>query len=382
MKYDIFSEEHELFRDQLKRFFAEKVFPFAEEWAEKRESPRSIWMEMGKMGFLGFCYDPEYGGVGADDLFRVVMAEEVARCGSPGFGVGVCGHNDMSTTYINLLGNHEQKLKWLTPCTTGEAVCAIAVTEPGTGSDVAAIATRAEKKDDKYIVNGQKTFISNGYYGDLLVTAVKTDTKAEPAHSGISLLVIEKDRKGVTANKLEKIGGHASDTAEIFFEDVEVPAENLLGEEGQGFYAIMKNFQMERLIAGVISVETAQYILEKTIEYTKERVAFKRPISKFQVIRHKLVDMATEIELNRALGYQCALRYTKGDDVTKEISMYKASAGEMVNKVAYDATQLHGGYGYMAEYEVARLYSDLRAVSIAGGTTEVMKEIIARLMGI
>jgi acyl-CoA dehydrogenase len=382
MNYDLFSSEHEQFRTQLKRFFAEKVAPNALEWEEKREIPRWIWKEMGKMGFLGFCYDPAYGGVGADDLFRVVMAEELSRCGEAAFGVSVAGHNDMSTTYINLLGTHEQKLKWLAPCTTGDAVCAIAVTEPGAGSDVAAISTRAEKKGDVYIVNGQKTFISNGYYGDILVTAVKTDPKADPPHTGISLLIIERNAPGVTARKLEKIGGHATDTAEIFFEDVKVPAENLLGEEGQGFYAVMKNFQMERLIAGVLCVEIAQYILEKTIEYTKERVVFKRPISKFQVVRHKLVDMATMIELNRAFGYACASRYSKGDDITKEISMFKAEAAEMVNRVVYDATQLYGGYGYMAEYEVARLYPDLRAVTIAGGSTEIMKEIIARYLGI
>ena len=382
MNYDLFSSEHEEFRRQLRRFFADKVAPYREEWDEKREIPRSIWLEMGKMGFLGFCYDPEYGGVGADDLFRVVMAEELARCGNVSFGVSVAGHNDMSTTYIDLLGNHEQKLKWLTPTTTGEAVCAIAVTEPGTGSDVAAISTRADKKGDRYVINGQKTFISNGYYGDIFVTAVKTDLKAEPPHAGISLIVVEKGTPGLSSQKLEKIGGHSTDTAEVFFEDVEVPVENLLGEEGQGFYAVMKNFQMERLVAGIICVEAAQYILEKTIEYTKERVAFKRPISKFQVVRHKLVDMATQIELNRALGYQAASRYIKGEDVTKEISMFKAEAAEMVNRVVYDATQLYGGYGYMAEYEVARLYSDLRAVTIAGGTTEIMKEIIARLMGL
>lgn len=382
MQYDIFSEEHEEFRRQLKKFFAEKVAPFRDEWDAKRQIPRSIWNEMGKMGFLGFCYDPEYGGLGVDVLFRIVMAEELALSGNAAFGVAVAGHNDMSTTYINLLGTHEQKLKWLTPCISGETVCAIAVTEPGAGSDVAAIKTRAEKKGDKYVINGQKTFITNGFYGDYLVTAVKTDMSADPPFKGISLILIERERSGVTSRKLEKIGAHSTDTAEIFFEDVEVPEENLLGQEGQGFYAVMQNFQLERLIAGILCVELAQYVLDKTIEYTKEREAFGRPISKFQVVKHKLVDMATAVEMNRAFGYQCALQYTKGRDVTKEISMYKAEAAEMVNRVVYDATQLHGGYGYMYEYEVARLYSDLRGVSIAGGTTEIMKEIIARFMGL
>ena len=382
MEYNIFSSEHEQFRDQLKKFFADKVAPYAEEWDDKREIPRSIWKEMGEMGFLGFCYDPEYGGVGADPLFRVVMVEELARCGVSGFGVSVAGHNDMGTAYINLLGTDEQKKRWLTPCITGDAVCAIAVTEPGAGSDVAAITARAEKKGDNYIINGQKTFITNGYYGDIMVVAVKTDPKAEPPFKGISLMIVEKGTPGFTASKLEKIGAHCSDTAELFFEDVTVPKENLLGEEGSGFYAIMQNFQLERLVIAALSVESAQLVLEQTIEYTKERSAFGKPISKFQVVRHKLVDMATEIELNRALVYQCAKAYARGEDVTKEISMVKAASGEMINRIVYQATQLFGGYGYMKEYQVARFYTDVRAVSIAGGATEIMKEIIARLMGI
>ena len=382
MDYDIFSGEHEEFRRQLRRFFSDRVTPHIEEWDEKREIPRSIWQEMGKMGFLGFCYDPKYGGVGADELFRIVMAEELARSGSLGFGVSVAVHNDMSSTYIDLLGDHEQKLRWLGPCCAGEAVCAIAVTEPGTGSDVAAISARAGKEGDTYVINGQKTFITNGYYADILIVAVKTDTKAEPPRRGISLIVVEKGTPGLSAQKLDKIGSHASDTAEIFFEDVRVPKENLLGEENRGFYAIMENFQLERLVLSLLALETAQYILEETIEYTKERVAFKRPISKFQVVRHKLVDMATQIELNRALAYGCASRFARGEDVTKEISMLKTSATEMTNRVVYDATQLYGGYGYMAEYRVARLYADLKALSYTGGTTEIMKEIIARSMGL
>jgi acyl-CoA dehydrogenase len=382
MEYDVFNEEHGQFRAQLRRFLSDKVTPHAAEWEQKRQIPREIWQEMGKLGFLGFCYDPAYGGVGADDLFRVVMSEEMARCSAGGFGVAVCAHNDMSTTYIDLLGTHEQKLRWLKPCTTGKKVCAIAVTEPGAGSDVAGIATRAERKGDHYVIEGQKTFITNGYYGDLLVTAVKTDTKAIPPHKGISLIVVEKGMKGVSARKLEKIGGHASDTAEIFFDQVEVPVEHLLGAEGQAFYAIMKNFQLERLVATILAVSFAQHILELTLDHAKQRVAFGKPIAKFQAVRHKLAEMATAIELNRALSYQCAIQYAKGVDVTKEISMLKYSSAEMVNRVAYDATQLFGGYGYMAEYEVARLYADLRAVTIAGGTTEIMKDIVGRLMGL
>ncbi|HPQ44787.1 MAG TPA: acyl-CoA dehydrogenase family protein [Syntrophales bacterium] len=382
MKTLLFTEEHNQFREQIRRFFAKRVTPYAEQWDEKREIPRSIWKEMGELGFLGFCYDPKYGGAGADEIFRVVMGEELACAGSSGLTIAVAGHNDMATKYIDLMGNDEQKHRWLTPCITGDAVCAIAITEPGAGSDVASLTTRAEKKGDSYIINGQKTFITNGYYGDILVTAAKTDTNADPAYQGVSLFVIEKGMPGVSANKLEKVGCHASDTAEIFFEDVEVPAENLLGGEGEGFVAIMKNFQLERLSVGVLSVAIAQHILDKTLEYARERIVFKKPISKFQVIKHQLVDMALEIEMNRAFVYQCAYHYARGEDVTKEISMLKISAAEMVNRIAYRATQIYGGYGFMAEYEVARLYADLRPVTIAGGTTEIMKELVSRYLGI
>ena len=382
MKFDIFGDEHRQFRSQLKKFFSQRVAPYADEWDEKREIPRSIWRELGQMGFLGFCYEPQYGGVGADELFRIVMAEELARCGNTAFGLAVAVHNDMATTYINLLGSDEQKKRWLIPASKGEAVCAIAVTEPGAGSDVAAISTKADKKGDHYILNGQKTFITNGYYGDLYITAVKTDAQIQPAYKGISLIAVERNTPGVVAKKLKKVGAHSTDTAEIFFEDAEVPVGNLLGGEGQGFYALMKNFQLERLIAGFIFVETAHYILEKTLEYTQQRVAFSKPLSKFQVVKHKLVDMAVQVELHRCLAYECAIRYARGEDVTKEISMLKAASGEMVNRVSYDATQLHGGYGFMEEYEVAKLYRDLRAVTIAGGSTEVMKELIGRLMGL
>lgn len=382
MKSLLFTEEHNQFRGQLRKFFARHVTPHAMEWDEKREIPRSIWKKMGDLGFLGFCYDPAYGGAGADEIFRVVMGEELARSGSSGLTIAVAGHNDMATKYIDLMGSDEQKHRWLTPCIRGDAVCAIAITEPGAGSDVAAITTRAEKKGGSYIINGQKTFITNGYYGDLLVTAVRTDPAAEPAFKGVSLIVIERGTPGVTASKLEKIGCHASDTAEIFFEDVEVPAENLLGGEGQGFVAIMKNFQLERLSIGVLSVAVAQHIFDKTIEYARERIAFKKPISKFQVIRHQLVDMALEIEMNRSFLYQCAYHYAKGEDITKEISMLKIGSAEMVNRIAYRATQIYGGYGFMAEYDVARLYADLRPVTIAGGTTEIMKELVSRYLGI
>ena len=382
MAYSIFTSEHEQFRGQLKKFLAEKVTPFAPEWEQNREIPRSIWHEMGEMGFLGFCYDPEFGGLGVDDLFRVVMAEEMGKCGCLGFAVSVGVHNDMSTTYINDLGTEEQKQRWLSPCITGKSVCAIAITDPGAGSDVANIATSVERKGNAYVLNGQKTFITNGHYADVIIVAAKTNKNAEPPHRGISLFVVERGTPGLSSRKLEKIGCHESDTAEIFFDDVKLTDQNLLGKEGQGFYALMNNLQLERLILSVEGIGVTQYILDKTIAYAKERKAFGKTLSEMPVIRHKLVDMATTIEQNRAFAYLCAARAAEGEDIAKEISMLKACVGDMVNRIGYDATEIHGGYGYMAEYEVARLYTDIRSLSIIGGTTEIMKEIIARKIGL
>jgi acyl-CoA dehydrogenase len=382
MTYDIFTDEHEQFRAQLAKFLADRVTPFILEWEAKREIPRTIWNEMGQMGFLGFCYDPAYGGLGVDDIFRVVMAEELGKCGCLGFAVSVTVHNDMSTTYLADLGTDEQKKRWLSPCIAGKSVCAIAITDPGAGSDVAGIATAVERKGDTYILNGQKTFITNGHYSDVIVVAAKTDKKADPPHRGISLFVVERGTPGLTTRKLEKIGCHASDTAELFFDDVKLTSENLLGKEGQGFYALMSKLQLERLILAVEGLGAAQYVLDKTVGYARERKAFGKTISSFQAIRHKLADMATAIEQARAFAYVCAARFARGEDVVAEISMLKASVGEMTNRVAYDATQIHGGYGYMAEYDVARMYGDIRSLSIIGGTTEIMKEIIARRMGL
>ncbi len=382
MAYDIFTDEHEQFRIQLAKFLADRVTPFVAEWEAKREIPRFIWNELGQMGFLGFCYDPAYGGLGVDPLFRVVMAEELGKCGCLGFAVSVAVHNDMSTTYLADLGTDEQKKRWLSPCIAGTAVCAIAITDPGAGSDVAGITTAAEKKGDGWVLNGQKTFITNGHYADVIVVAAKTDKKADPPHRGVSLFVVERGTAGLTTRKLEKIGCHASDTAEIFFDDVKLTKDNLLGKEGQGFYALMAKLQLERLILSVEAIGASRYVLEKTIAYARERKAFGKPITGLQVIRHKLADMATAVEQARAFAYVCADRFAKGKDAVAEISMLKASVGEMVNHVAYDATQIHGGYGYMAEYDVARTYTDIRSFSIIGGTTEIMKEIIARKMGI
>ena len=382
MTYDIFSSEHEQFRGQLRKFLSERVVPFSPEWEKNREIPRSIWREMGSMGFLGFCYDPAYGGLAVDDMFRVVMADEMGRSGCLGFAISVAVHNDMSTTYLNDLGTDEQKKRWLSPCVTGEAVCAIAITDPGAGSDVARISMSAERRGDTYILNGQKTFITNGHYADVIIVAAKTDKGATPPQRGVSLFVVERGTPGLSSRKLEKIGCHASDTAEIFFDDVKVSDQNLLGKEGQGFYALMNKLQLERLIISVIGLGAAQYALDKAVTHARERKAFGKTLTEFQVIRHRLADIASQIEQSRAFAHYCATRFAKGDEIVKEISMLKACSTEMVNRIAYDTTQIFGGYGYMAEYDVARLYGDIRSLSIIGGTTDIMREIIARRMGL
>lgn len=383
MEYSIFSEEHEIFRRQVANFVDREVRPHVEAWEEEGRIPRELWYRMGELGFLGFCYDPQYGGSGADHLFSVVLAQELTRSRSSGLSAAVTVHNDMSTTYIDLLGTHEQKKRFLTPCTTGEAICCIAITEPGAGSDVAGIRTTARRDGDAYIINGQKTFITNGYYADILVVAVKTDPEAHPPYSGISLLVVEKDAPGFSrGRKLLKMGTHASDTGELFFEDCRVPAENLLGKEGDGFKAIMMNFQKERLIAAVSAITSCEMMLEDTIRYCRERKAFGRSISSFQVNAHKLVDMATRIEMAKLFVLHCCEAFNEGREIVKEISMAKYYTAELANRVAYHCVQLHGGYGYMQEYPICRAYTDVRMLSIAGGTTEIMKEIVARFMGL
>jgi acyl-CoA dehydrogenase len=313
----------------------------------------------------------------------VVLAQELGKSRSGGLAGAVTVHNDMSTTYIDLLGSHEQKKRFLTPCTTGEAICCIAITEPGAGSDVAGIRTTARRDGDAYVIDGQKTFITNGYYADILVVAAKTDPKATPAHRGISLLVVPAETPGFTrGRKLDKMGSHLSDTAELFFEGCRVPTAHLLGHEGDGFKAIMMNFQKERLIASVLAISACEIMLEGTIDYCRERKAFGRRISSFQVNAHRIVDMATRIEMARLLVLHCCEAFAKGRNVVKEISMAKYYTADLANRVAYDCVQLHGGYGYMREYPICRAYMDVRAMSIAGGTTEIMKEIVAKNMGL
>jgi acyl-CoA dehydrogenase len=378
---DIFREEHNIFRQSLRAFLEKEVKPYLLEWRKNRQIPRSIWRRMGEQGFLGYWLDEKYGGVNADFLYSLVLIEEMHRAGAWELAAAVGVHNDITMPYINMLGTEEQKKRWLPPCCTGEYISAIGMTEPGAGSDLQAIRTHAIRDGDEYIINGQKTFITNGYYCDLIVLAVKTDLHVQPAYKGVSLIVVENGTPGfIKSRKLEKMGLHASDTAELFFEDCRVPVDNLLGKEGEGFIPMMRNLQQERLVSALGAVLSAERMLEITIAYCKTRTVFGKPISRHQHNAFKIVEMATEIEMAKNFTYHLVEEHLQKNDITKKVSMAKWYNAELANRVAYQCVQLHGGYGYMDEYEICRHALDVRMGSIAAGTTEVMKMIIARLM--
>jgi acyl-CoA dehydrogenase len=376
-----FTDEHEALRESLRSFVEREIRPHAPEWEEAREFPRELYSRMAELGFLGIGYPEEYGGQGGDAVHDAVFAEEMARCGSGGVSAGIGAHVGIATPPIFKFGTEEQKQRWLVPAIKGEKIGALAITEPGGGSDVAALKTFARREDGEYVVNGSKTFITNGVRADFYVTAVKT-TK-EGGHQGISFLVLEKVMPGFeVSRKLEKLGWHASDTGELSFSDVHVPAENLLGEENQGFYLIMANFQWERLAMALGAVGGMQATFERTLAYVKEREAFGRQIGRFQVVRHKIAEMATKIEACRDLTYHALRLFVSGQDALQEVSSAKLLACRAAVEVADDAVQLHGGYGYMREYDVERALRDARLGPIGGGTDEIMKEIIGKQLGL
>ncbi len=380
MYRDIFKEEHRILRESLKRFVEKEIAPYVDQWEEEKEIPKSLYKKMGAMGYLGIRYPKEYGGSEGDIFMTIVLAEEIARCRSGGVTISVTAHTDMASPHLAREGNENQKEIYLPPIIRGEKLCAIAVTEPDAGSDVAGIKTIARKDGDSYILNGSKTFITNGYQADILFVAAKTSP--EKGHRGISMFIVENDTPGFSVRKLNKMGWLASDTGELTFEDCRITCENLLGEEGQGFYYIMTNFQEERLVISAICVSEANQAMEYTISYAQQRQTFGKLLSQQQVIRHKLADMAIQIEAGRQLVYQCGRMYSWGLDWSKEISICKAFCGELVNRVAYECLQIHGGFGYMKEYPIERMYRDVRVWSIGGGPTEVMKNDIANRLHI
>lgn len=381
MQHPYLNEDHEIFRQSLRKFLEKEAYPFYDQWEEERMIPRSFWKKMGEQGFLCPDIDEKYGGSEVDWGFAVVINEELERVGSGLIGIGL--HNDIVVPYITAYGTEEQKQRWLPKCVTGDMITAIAMTEPGTGSDLANIKTTAKLDGDHYIVNGQKTFITNGIQSDLVVVAVKTNLQAVPKHKGVSLLVIERDTPGFTrGRKLNKVGLHSQDTAELIFEDCRVPKENLLGEEGNGFLYLMEKLQQERLLVAIGAQTASEVMLKMTMDYVKSREAFGKPVSQFQNTQFKLVEMATDIEMGRAFLDQLIGEHMEGKNVVTKVSMAKWKLTDIAKRIATECMQLHGGYGYMEEYEISRRFRDIPVSSIYAGTNEIMKTIIAKNLGL
>jgi len=373
-----FTEEHDLFRNSLRAFLQKEAIPYIDQWEEDRRTPRDIWKKMGDMGFLGLSYPEEYGGLGLDFFYDVVFNEELGRTNSGGFCITQQVTQYMSGPYILKYGSEELKQKYLPGIISGDLICSIGITEPGAGSDAQNIQTRAVKEGDHYIVNGSKTFITNGVYGDFIVTVVKTNPDAGAA--GVSLLVIDRQAEGVSATKLKKLGWHSSDTAELRFDNVKVPATNLVGEEGKGFYYLMNGLQLERLAAVPAAVSGMEHAIQVSLQYMSEREAFGRPINKFQVLRHRIAQMSAEIESLKAFSYTCCKMFADGVYDVKLCSMAKLLATELMEKVATQCLQFYGGYGFMEEYPMARMYRDVRVGTIGGGSSEIMREILAKII--
>lgn len=374
----IYTEEHEMFRKALRKMLDKEAYPYFEQWEKDRDIPRDFWLKLGENGFLCPMVSEEYGGLALDFGYSAILTEELERVGA-GLASGISLHSDIVTPYIEAYGTAAQKEKWLPKSVTGEYISAIAMTEPGAGSDLAGIQTTAKKDGDFYILNGEKTFITNGIHADYVVVVCKTNPQASPAYKGVSLLIVESGTPGFKrGKKLDKIGMHSADTGELIFEDVRVPAENLLGEENRGFYYLMEKLQQERLIVALETQIEAECCLKLTVDYVKERKAFGSRIADFQNTQFKLAEMATEIDLGRTYVDSLIAKHIAGQDIVKEVSMAKWWISEMAKRVVADCLQLHGGYGYMEEYEIARRYRDIPVAAIYAGTTEIMKGIIAK----
>jgi acyl-CoA dehydrogenase len=376
----LFTPEHEMLRKSVRAFVEKEVTPFVPQWESAGRIPRAFWRRLGELGFLGLEFPPEYGGAGGDFLSSVVLGEEMARCRSGGVAFSVLVHTDMSSPWLTRYGTDAQKARYLPGIIAGDTVCALGITEPGTGSDMAALATRAVEDGNGYRLTGSKIFITNGVHGELYFVAARTGAGTPGRrHDGISMFLVERGWPGFTVSRqLDKMGMRASDTAELAFEGCPVPAENLLGVEGRGFQQLATGLQRERLMAAVLALSGAAQALEDTVAYLGERQAFGEPLARKQALRHKVVDMATEIEAARQLLYHAVASYVAGDDAALHVSMAKLFATEVANRVAYAAVQLHGGYGYMREFPVERFFRDVRLWTIASGTSEIMKEIIAK----
>ncbi len=378
--YPQFTEEHAALRKTVRNWAQTELHPNAEEWEAKRLFPREVFHRAAELGLLGIRVDESYGGLGLDWWYTVAYAEEMVHSGMAGLTMGLLVQSDMATPVIHEIGDDYHKRNFLMPAVRGEAIAALGVSEPDAGSDVASIRTTARREGDEYVVNGAKTYITNGTRADFVTLAVRTGGKG---YGGISLLLMPTDIKGYrVTKKLEKLGNHCSDTAELAFEDVRVPARNLLGDENMGFAYIMQNFQGERLVGAITALAGAQRALDATIQYCADRNAFGRPLTGFQTVRHEIVQLEAEIEAARQLCYRAVQLVVDQDDMAiREITMAKLIAGELACKVADRCLQLHGGMGYMAETEISRVWRDARLITIGGGTSEIMREILSKLAG-
>lgn len=380
-RYRFETDEHVLFRETLRKFLAKEAVPHYEQWEKDKLIPVKFWKQLGEMGFLCPQVEEAYGGLGLDFSYGVIIGEEMERVGAGLTGVGL--HNDIVVPYIESFGNEAQKQRWLPGCITADVITGVAMTEPGTGSDLASIQTTAVKDGDFYVVNGQKTFITNGVNGNLFLVVVKTDPAAQPKHRGISLLLVEEGTPGFTKGRqLEKVGMHAQDTAELYFEDCRVPVQNLLGEEGKGFSYLMEKLQQERLVVALSAQTASEDMLEMTLDYVKSRNAFGKSIGSFQNTQFKLAEIATKVELGKAFLESLIEDHLAGKEIVTKVSMAKYWITETAREISAECMQLHGGYGYMEEYKIARRYRDIPVASIYAGTNEIMKLIIAKNMGL
>lgn len=380
MERELFEPEHELFRETCRQFMEQHVIPFHDDWERAGEVDRDVWRLAGKAGLLGTDVPEQYGGGGVHDFrYPVVLAEEIVRARASGLGFGL--HNDVVAPYLLDLATEEQKQRWLPGFCSGDLVTAIAMTEPGAGSDLQGIQTRAVRDGDDWVLSGQKTFITNGIQADLVIVVARTDPEA--GHRGISLLVAEGDMPGFSRGRnLDKVGMHAQDTAELFFDEVRIPARNLLGEEGRGFVHLMHNLPQERLAISVGAVASSRDAFDHTLAYCKERTAFGKPIGTFQHNRFVLAEMATEIEIGQFYVDRQVLALNAGTLSAEDAAKGKWWTTELEKRVIDQCVQLHGGYGFMNEYRIAKAYADTRVHTIYGGTTEIMKEIIGRSLGV
>jgi len=373
-----FNEEHEAFRRTIKQFLEAEAIPYIDQWEEDRKIPREFWQKFGEMGYFGLCYPEQYGGSNLDFFYNVVMLEEISKIFSGGFAITAAVQVFMSTPYIMHHGSEYLKEEFLKPAIEGKKIGCIGITEPGAGSDAANIQLRAKKEGDHYIINGSKTFITNGVYGHFVILVCKTNPEAGAA--GVSLIVVDLNSEGITKNKLKKLGWYSSDTAELHFDNVKVPTKNLLGEEGKGFYYLMGGLQLERLAGSIMGYAGCEAILQYGLEYMSQRSAFGRTINKFQVLRHRVAQMSAEIEATKFFVLHTCRMHADGKYAVKESSMSKLLSTELADKCTYQVLQFLGGYGYMEEYKAARAWRDARIGTIGGGSSEIMREIIAKMI--